>query len=214
MLVELAVFKHFNQSDHSIHGGANFMAHGGQKGGLGSVGVLSLISSKGQCIDHGLLFTHIVQGTGKHGLTVDLIFANCQFQWYQVTILVLANHFTAGADEIWLPCFHVTGQVTIMAAAVRIWHQRRNILTDQLIRSVTEYGLYCRVGTVDQPFVVDGNHALHQIVEQSVQLGFLGLNGVVLELNFLHLLIEQFVHLLKLFGRFMTFSGVMCRGKD
>ncbi len=155
-----------------------------------------------------------MQGTGKHGLTVDLVFGHGQFQRDAVTVLVPADDLPAGADEMGFTGFHVAGQIAIVPAAIRIRHQHGHILPDQLIRMVAEYLFHRRVGTGNTAAGVNGDNTLQQVVEQRVQLDLLGLDGTALMLNILELCIQLRIQLLQLLRGLMTLGGVMRGGEN
>ena len=46
-LVEALVFEHFHHAEHAVHRRADFVAHGGEEGGLGLVGGFRLGASRG-----------------------------------------------------------------------------------------------------------------------------------------------------------------------
>ena len=129
----------------------------------------------------------VAENAGEITFSPNEVFADRHIQIDRVTILVPPYDFTAHADvvhSLYFKCENVIKfatapagakipvDITIMAPAMGFRHEHGNVLSDHFVAGITEKFFDDPVGGSDNAFVVDGDNAIHHVLNHGTSFFF------------------------------------------
>ncbi len=157
----------FQHPQHAAQWGADFMAHGSQKGILGAAGLFGALLGLLQQQLVLLASGNVAHRTGVMRLLANHHFADGQLDREGAAILASPHDFPSFADDLWHMAGTVVAQVAIMGLAVRARHQHLDVLSDHFGGVVAKNPLSGRIDGLDNAEFINGQNAIHDGVQNT-----------------------------------------------
>ena len=117
-----------------------------------------------------LMFGEITDEAGKIRHTAGLHFTDRKMHRESGSVLALASHDTANADDMSLACGVIPRQIAVVARTVWIRHQNADVLADRLLFRVPELPLRCAAEELHDPVAVDDDHGIGDGLQDRLQM--------------------------------------------
>ena len=138
-----------------------------------AVGLFGIGPRPGQFGDEAPAFADVAQGADEVVFAAHRVFADRQFERYRPPVLVTAEDFARGTDQVRLAGAQIAFQIAIMGAVMGLGHEQRDIAADHLVGRVAQGPFERRIGIAHDAPAVDRDHAVAEVLDDGADFLFL-----------------------------------------